>query len=180
MRTNARLLFLVPILMLKLSAQVVWTANGTTAVPNFQSTGVIKTMTVDATIHGRGVRPRMTAEGMGVSFLYVPVTAPQASTFACIGLRAADNSPTGSIRAEFIRQPRNGNPAPAATLGAVGTFDAAGDGFQFVTAPFAAQVINYNLFTYYVRLVMNYQGAATALIPSPIAFDVSLSSTCNF
>ncbi len=172
-------LVLFALAALNLSAQNVWTANATTAVPNFQSNGIVKTTTVDTTVHGRGVRPRMTTEGIGTSFLYIPVTAPNGTTFACIGLRAMDNSPSGSIRAEFIRQPRNGNPGPAVTLGAVGSFDAAGDGFQFVTAPFAAQIINYSLNTYYVRLAMSYQGAATAVIPSPIALDVSLSQTCS-
>jgi hypothetical protein len=65
------------------------------------------------------------------------------------------------------------------TLGSVVTVNAAGDGFQFVTAPFAAQVINYPLYTYYIRLDMFYQGASTAVIPSPIALDVSLAQTCS-
>jgi hypothetical protein len=161
------------------SAQNVWTANATTAVPNFLPNGTVKTTTVDTTIHGRGVRPQMTPQGFGTSFLYIPVTAPNGTTFACVGLRAMDNSPTGAIRAEFVRQPRNANPGPAVTLGAVASVDAPGDGFQFVTAPFGAQVINYSLFTYYIRLDMIYQGAVTAVIPSPIALDVSLSGTCN-
>lgn len=173
-------LMLLTLTAFTLSAQSVWTANATTAVPNFQANGVVKTTTVDTTIHGRGVRPRMSAEGMGISYLYIPVTAPNASTFACIGLRAMDNSNAGAIRAEFIRQPRNANAGPAVTLGGVGSVNAAGDGFQFVTAPFAAQVINYPLFTYYIRVSMSYQGAATALVPSPIALDLSLSANCNF
>ena len=161
------------------SAQTVWTANATTAVPNFQFNGTVKTMTVDTTIHGRGVRPQLMPQGFGTSFLYIPVTAPNGSTFACIGLRAMDNSPLGAIRAEFTRQPRNGNPAPAVTLGAVTSVNAPGDGFQFVTAPYAAQVINDSLYTYYVRLVISYEGVGVALIPSPIALDVSLSRSCT-
>lgn len=163
----------------QLVGQNVWTANATTAVPNFQSNGSVKTMTEDTTIHGRGIRPRLVTEGMGTSYAYIPVTAPNGSTFACIGLRAMDNQPSGAIRAEFIRQPRNGNAGPAVTLGAVGSVNAAGDGFQFVTAAFGAQAINYPAFTYYVRLTFSYQGAATAAIPSPIALDVSLAPNCN-
>jgi hypothetical protein len=179
MRTSiASPLFFIA-LTFNLPAQNVWTANAATAVPNFQSNGTVKTMTVDTTVHGRGVRPRLTVEGFGTSLLYIPVTAPQGSTFACIGLRAADNGPSGQVRAEFMRQPRNGNAGPAVTLASVPTFDAAGDGFQFVTAPFAAQVVNYTLFTYYVRLNITYQGAAGAAIASPIAFDVSLAPTCQ-
>jgi hypothetical protein len=165
---------------LDLSAQNVWTANATTGVPNFQSNGTVKTTTVDTTIHGRGVRPRFAPDGSGTSYLYIPVTAPNGSTFSCIGLRAMDNSSSGAIRAEFVRQPRNGNAGPAVTLGGVGSVDAAGDGFQFVTNPFAAQVINYTLFTYYIRIGFYYQGSATAAIPSPIALDVSLSGTCSY
>ena len=90
-----------------------------------------------------------------------------------------DNSTSGAIRAEFVRQPRNGNAAPAVTLGAVSSIDAAGDGFQFRTNAFAVQAIDYSLYTYYIRVGMSYQGAATALIPSPIALDLSLSASCT-
>jgi hypothetical protein len=175
--TLATVLFMA--ISFNLAGQNVWTANATTAVPNFQSNGSVKTMTEDTTIHGRGIRPRPAPDGSGTSFAYIPVTAPNGSTFACIGLRAMDNLPSGSIRAEFIRQPRNGNMGPAVTLGGVGSVNAAGDGFQFVTNAFGAQVINYPAFTYYIRLTFSYQGAATAAIPSPIALDVSLAATCN-
>jgi hypothetical protein len=164
---------------LNLAAQNVWTANATTAVPNFQSNGSVKTTTVDATIHGRGIRPRFAPDGAGTSFAYIPVTAPNGSTFACIGLRAMDNLSSGAIRAEFIREPRNGNAGPAVTLGAVGSVNAAGDGFQFVTNAFAAQVINYPLFTYYIRLTFSYQSSGLVATPSPIALDVSLAGTCT-
>jgi hypothetical protein len=179
MRTKLLAALVFALAAFDVSAQNVWTANATTAVPNFLSNGTVKTTTVDTTIHGRGVRPRTTPEGFGTSFLYIPVTAPNGTTFACIGLRAMDNSISGNIRAEFVRQPRNGNAGPAVTLGAVGSVDAAGDGFQFVTGPFAAQVLNYSQNTYYIRLNMNYQGSPAALIPSPIALDVSLSGTCS-
>jgi hypothetical protein len=176
----SKLLALVPLGALNLLAQgIVWDANATTAVPNFQANGVVKTTTVDTTVHGRGLRPRQSQEGYGLSYAYVPVTAPQGTTFACIGLRAADNSTSGAIRAEFYRQPRNGNPGAAVFIGGVGTIDAGGDGFQFRQGPFAAHVINYVLNTYYVRLTFSYQGASTFLVPSPIAFDVSLSSYCS-
>jgi len=121
----------------------------------------------------------MTSEGYGVSYVYIPVTAPNTTKFACIGLRAMDNSPSGAIRAEFVRQPRNGNAAPAVTLGTVSSVDAAGDGFQFRTNPFAVQVIDYSLYTYYIRVGMSYQGASVALIPSPIVLDLSLSASCT-
>ena len=160
-------------------AQSIWSANAATGVPNFLSTGDVKTTTVDTTIHGRGVRPRLTAEGAGASFVYIPVTAPQGSNFACIGLRAMDNAADGgSIRAEFWRQPRNANAGPAVLLGAVGSVVAAGDGFQFQQAAFGAQVINYNLFTYYIRLNMYHQPSAVGAIASVIALDVSLSQYC--
>lgn len=159
-----------------LSAQTVWTANATTAVPEFQNSGLVKTTTVDVNAHGRGVQPRTTVEGSGQSRLYIPVTAPNQTKFGCIGLRAQDSSTTGSIRAEFVRQPRNGNPAGAVTLGSVSSNDT---GFQFVVAPFAVQVIDYNQFTYYIRLTFVYQSPATAFVPPPIAFDLSLSANCG-
>jgi hypothetical protein len=123
----------------------------------------------------------MTSEGFGTSFLYIPVTAPNNNTFACIGLRAMDNTTAGLVRAEFYRQPRNSNPGPAVLLGAVNTVDvvAPADGFQFQQAPFGAVVINYSLYTYYIRLIMTHQGAATALVPSVIALDVSLTPNCQ-
>jgi hypothetical protein len=101
-------------------------------------------------VHGRGVRPRLTPEGTGTSFLYIPVIAPNNNTFGCIGLRAMDNTTAGLVRAEFWRRPRNAAPGPAVLLGAVNTVDVLvpADGFQFQVAPFAAVVINYNLFTY--------------------------------
>jgi hypothetical protein len=176
---TSRMLLLAGALSVSLFAQSPWSANATTGVPNFQSTGVVKTQTVDTTIHGRGVRPRMTVEGNGTSYLYIPVTAPNTTKFGCLGLRAADNSNSGDIKAEFIQQPRNGNAAPAVTLGSVATANAAGDGFQFVTAPFAGVAIDYNLFSYYVRVTMNYQGSVVAVIPSPIVFDVSLTNSCT-
>jgi hypothetical protein len=159
--------------------QAVWSANVATAAPNFLSTGVVKTTTVDSTIHGRGVRPRMTVEGNGSSYLYIPVTAPNASTFGCIGLRGMDNSNLGTIRAEFWRQPRNGNAGPSVLLGSVNSVDAAGDGFQFQMAPFAAVAINYSLFTHYIRVTMTHQNTSTAVTPSVIALDVSLSQYCT-
>ena len=58
----------------------------------------------------------MTPEGFGTSFLYIPVTAPNNNTFACIGLRAMDNITAGLVRAEFWRQPRNANPGPAGLI----------------------------------------------------------------
>ena len=173
-----KILLSLPALAMSLSAQT-WTANAATAVPNFPVTGIVKTTTVDTTAHGRGVQPRMTQEGTGTSLLYVPVTAPQNSAFGCIGLRAADNSPTGAIRIEFYRQPRDANPGPAVLLAAVSSHDAPGDGFQFDQQPFAAQVINYTLNTYYIRILMSYQSSSAVLIPSPITFDVSLSGNCN-
>lgn len=176
---GTKLLLFIPLVAFQLPAQVTWSANATTAVPNFQSTGVVKTTTVDATVHGRGLRPRMTPEGFGTSFAYIPVTAPQGTQFACIGLRAADNSPAGSITAEFLRQPRQADPGPAVTMGTVTTINAAGDGFQFVTAPFPVQVIDYDRYSYYVRLVFSYQGAATTVVASPIAFDTSLRINCQ-
>jgi hypothetical protein len=179
MRVSTLTTALLMAISFDLAAQNVWTANATTAVPNFQSNGSVKTTTVDTTIHGRGIRPRPAPDGSGTSFAYIPVTAPNGSTFACIGLRAMDNLSSGAIRAEFIRQPRNGNAGPAVTLGGVASVNAGGDGFQFVTNAFAAQVINYPSFTYYVRLTFSYQGSATAAIPSPIALDVSLAGTCT-
>ncbi len=181
MRTTIALapLALLAVGAIDLTAQTVWTANATTGVPNFQANGTVKTTTVDTTVHGRGVRPRMTSEGYGVSYVYIPVTAPNTTKFACIGLRAMDNSPSGAIRAEFVRQPRNGNAAPAVTLGAVTTVDAAGDGFQFRTNLFAVQVIDYSLYTYYIRVDMSYQGASTTVVASPVALDVSLSASCT-
>ncbi len=158
------------------SAQTVWSANATTAVPNYPTTAVVKTTTVDVNAHGRGLRPRMTPEGFGISNAYIPVTAPQQSVFACISIRAEDSNTAGSIRAEFVRQPRNANPGPAVTMGTVGTNDS---GFQFQSAAFGAHVINYSLYTYYIRLTFSYQGAATGAVPSPIAFDLSLSGTCG-
>jgi hypothetical protein len=158
-----------------------WSANVATGVPNFQSNGVVKTTTVDATPHGRGVRPRMTSEGFGTSFVYIPVTAPNNSSFGCIGLRAMDNMPGGIAQAEFWRQPRDGNPGPAVLLAGVSTIDvfAPADGFQFRTAAFAAVPINYNLYTYYIRVAMYHQGSAVGASPSVIALDVSLSGTCS-
>ena len=174
-----KLLIFIPLVAFELSAQVTWTANATTAVPNFPSNGVVKTTTVDSTVHGRGLRPLMTPNGFGTSLAYVPVTAPQGTQFACIGLRAADASSSGSVMAEFLRQPRQADPGPAVTMGSVTTTNAAGDGFQFVTAPFIAQTIDYERYSYYVRIIFSYQGAATAVIASPIAFDVSLRTTCQ-
>lgn len=159
--------------------QTVWSANVATAAPNFLSTGVVKTTTVDSTIHGRGVRPRMSAEGNGTSYLYIPVTAPNATVFGCIGLRGMDNSNAGTIRAEYWRQPRNANAGPSVLLGSVISVDAAGDGFQFQMAPFAAVAVNYSQFTHYIRVTMTHQSASTALTPSVIALDVSLSQYCT-
>lgn len=159
--------------------QTVWSANVATAAPNFQSTGDVKTTTVDTTGHGRGVRPRMTVEGNGISYLYIPVTAPNATTFGCIGLRAMDNTAAGAVRAEYWRQPRNANPGPAVLLGGVSTVNAAGDGFQFQMAAFPAVAVNYNLYTHYIRVVMSHQSTSTALTPSVIALDVSLSQYCT-
>src|SRR4051794_32989546 len=97
--TVSRLMLLAGAITASLSAQTPWSANATTGVPNFLSTGVVKTQTVDTTVHGRGVRPRMTVEGVGTSYLYIPVTAPNTNKFGCIGLRAADNSNSGDVRA---------------------------------------------------------------------------------
>jgi hypothetical protein len=169
------IMFLVPLAAGSLSAQT-WTANATTAVPNFAPTGLVKTTTFDGGIHGKGVMPRPGFEGTGTSYLYVPVTAPQGSKFACIGLRADDATPFGAIRSEFYRQPRDGNPGPAVLLAAVATGNG---GFQFDQAVFPVQVINYNLFTYYIRI--SFGVTATAGIPPPqglIAYDVSLSPFC--
>jgi hypothetical protein len=169
------MMFLVLLAAASLPAQT-WTANATTAVPNFSPTGLVKTTTFDGGVHGKGVTPRPGAEGQGISFLYVPVTAPQGSTFACIGLRADDATALGAIRSEFYRQPRDGNPGPAVLLGAVTTGNA---GFQFDQAGFAAQVINYNFFTYYIRIIFSVHPSST--VPPPqglIAYDVSLSPTC--
>ena len=66
----------------------------------------------------------------------------------------------------------------SALLGAVSSVNAAGDGFQFQQAAFGAQVINYNLFTYYIRLNMYHQPSAAGAIASVIALDVSLSQYC--
>src|SRR4051812_31393053 len=65
MRTTLALapLALLAVGAIDLTAQTVWTANATTAVPNFQANGTVKTTTVDTTVHGRGVRPRLTPEG---------------------------------------------------------------------------------------------------------------------
>jgi hypothetical protein len=179
MRTTiSKFLLIVSGTAMTLSAQAFWSANATTAVPNFQGGGTVKTTTVDTTVHGRGVQARIDGGGNGVSYLYIPVTAPQGSTMGCISLRAMDNTSYGSIKAEFLRQPRDGNPGPAVTLGSVGTHDAAGDGFQFDSSAFAAQGIDYSLYTYYIRLDLAYRGSTALVVPVPIALDVSLSQYC--
>jgi len=181
MRTLYAPLFFGALLASNSFGQSIWSANVATGVPNFPVTGIVKTTTVDTTVHGRGVKPVNPPNGAGTSYLYIPVTAPNNSTFACIGLRAMDNTNAGLVRAEFWRQPRNAAPGPAVLLGQVSTVDVfvPVDGFQFQTSPFAAVIINYNLFTYYIRVMMTQQSISTAA-PLPVtALDVSLSQYCQ-
>ncbi len=156
------------------NAQTPWSANATTAVPLFPSNGVITTETVDVNPHGRGVRPRVSVAQPGTgSFLYIPVTAPHKSIMACIAVRA-DDPVGGKVIAELFKQPRNNVAAGASSLGSVSTV---AGGFQFKVSPFAAVAIDYQSFTYYIRLTLISAAASTAT--QPIAFDVSLTQNCG-
>lgn len=156
---------------LQLSAQV-WDANVTTGVPNFSPAGTVKTMTFDGGPNGKGVRPRPGFEGAGYSYLYIPVTALNATKFACIGLRSQDSNPASGIRAEFTRQPRVAA-GPAVIMGAVGSDNS---GFQYRQAAFPGVALNYALNTYYIRVVF-YTGTQG---PGDVtAYDVSLLGSCT-
>lgn len=156
---------------LQVTAQV-WDANATTGVPNFSAAGTVKTMTFDGGANGKGVRPRPGFEGSGLSFLYIPVTAANATKFACIGLRSQDSNAAAAIRAEFIRQPRVAAGA-AVVIGAVSSDNS---GFQYRQAPFAVHALNYAANTYYIRLSFSVGTAGGA--GDLTAYDVSLVGAC--
>ena len=156
------------------SAQTPWSANATTAVPNFQSNAVVKTTTVDSgNPHGRGVSPRSTPEGAGTSLLYIPVTAPNKNVSKCIGLRASDPM-GGLVTAELYSQPRNGAAGGASLLGKVATV---GAGYQYREKQ-APVTIDYSANSYYIRLTLSSTTAA-GTANQPIAFDVSLTAACS-
>ncbi|MCC7154290.1 MAG: hypothetical protein IT161_06930 [Bryobacterales bacterium] len=156
---------------LQVSAQV-WDANTTTGVPNFSPAGTVKTWTFDGGPNGKGVRPRPGFEGLGYAHLYIPVTAANATKFACIGLRSQDSNPGTSIRAEFTRQPRVAA-GPAVIIGAVGSDNS---GFQYRQAVFPVHALNYAANTYYIRVTF-YTGPQG---PGDVtAYDVSLLGGCT-
>jgi hypothetical protein len=157
------------------NAQTPWSANASTAVPLFPSNGVITTETVDGNVHGRGVRPRASvAQPVLGSYLYIPVTAPHKSIMACIAVRA-DDPVGGKVTAELFRQPRNN--VSAGALPALGSVSTGVGGFQFKSSAFAAVAIDYQSFTYYIRLTLI--GAAASTATQPITFDVSLTQNCG-
>ncbi len=152
-----------------LAAASWWSANAATATPHVQVDGSVRSKTFDLGAHGRGVRH---LDGLnGTIYLYLPVTANNAETFSKVGLRAEDNTVNGFVRAEFIRQSRNANAAPAVVLGSVTTANIPGDGFQFVSSPFAPVTLDLSQFTYYIRISLSKNVAAE---PNVTAYDVSL------
>lgn len=146
-----------------------WTASAVTGVAHMSSSGTLNLQTYDANVHGRGIRLRSLF--IGETFAYVPVTAQHGMTFRVLGLRAEDSSVDGSVRAEFIRQPRDANGGPAVVLATVETVNVAPDGFQFRTIAFPVHTIDLNLHSYYIRIRLQRR----ASMATPTAYDVSLT-----
>jgi hypothetical protein len=147
--------------------QNIWSASAITGTPAVNAGGVINTLSCDACPHGRGVR--LQAAFNGEAYLYLPVTSAGAVTFSQIRLRAEDNSPNVSVRAEFIRQPRTNDVGGAVVLGSVTTVDAVADGFQWAVAAFPAHVLNYGEYSYYIRITLKRNVGQVVT-----AYDISL------
>ena len=169
-----------------------WGASAVTAVPEFQSNGDVSSYTVLGTPNGNGVAttavPKcddIVVNCLGISRLFVPVTAPLGSQFATIWLRAADNIRLGYVQASLYRQPvSRGKPT---LLGSVQTQTVAGDGFQVVVAPVQSYWIDQNRnpvpveivpgYTFYLEIAIA-QGFEISRVGDPapqvMAFDVGL------
>ena len=152
--------------VLSANAQQIWNASAVVAVPNFQSDGTQRLRTWDPGVNGKGIRLRDLF--IGSTFAYIDVTAPHGVTFKKINLRA-EGSVSGSVRAEFFKQRRDGNAAGAVLLGTVTTV---GGGFQFVSSALPApELIDRVLWSYYIRLTLKRDVSLGA----PTAYDVSLT-----
>src|SRR5262245_60960226 len=135
-----------------------WSASAVTGVPHFPAAGAVSTQSCDAAcVHGRGVR--LAGAFAGTAYLYIPVTSANAVKFGTLNLRAEDNAAGGSVRAEFIRQPRNGDLAGAVVIASVTTVNAAGDGFQVATTVFAPETLDLNHYSYYIRITLKRDAA---------------------
>jgi hypothetical protein len=174
-----------------------WGASAVTAVPEFLVSGEVTSYTVRSTPYGNGVMTNAVPECgntarvscVGISRLFIPVTAPFETEFRTIWLRAADNMSTGYVRASLYRQPITNNQATPTLIGSVMTQTRAGMGYQIVTAPIVVGRFGTLIekirrgFTYYfvIELAEGWElSRPGGPSPNVIAFDVGFDlDTCD-
>lgn len=166
MKRTLTTLILLAGIVLTANAQQIWNSSAVAAVPYFQADGTQVFRTWDPGVNGKGLRLK-DACNCTSSYAYLDVSAANGTIFKRIQLRA-EGSASGSVRAEFFKQPRDAAAGGAVLIGWVIT---AGGGFQFVSANFAAaETIDRVHWSYYVRLTLK-RDVSTG---GPTAYDVTL------